>query len=68
MKPKTATCLRNQSSAVIDHFKSSFCAVILPQGRVMVVVVMMFVHLKSSFCDVNMSQDGSIVLMVVLGV
>ena len=39
LKPKTATCLRNQSSAVIDHFKSSFCAVILPQGRVMVVVV-----------------------------
>ena len=27
LKPKTATCLRNQSSLLIDHFKSSFCSV-----------------------------------------
>ena len=32
LKPKTATCLRNQSSLLIDRFKSSFCPVIALQA------------------------------------
>ena len=32
LKPKTATCLRNQSSLLIDRFKSSFRPVIALQA------------------------------------